>query len=256
MNGAFEIAGIGLAAEQKALDVIANNIANINTPAFKRSDIQFSEMLAQQADPTNPRADLSADPGLAGVSANAVLRLDQPGQIEQTGQTLDLAIDGDGFIELLGPHGQPLLWRGGTLTINADGQLSGANGYALRAEINVPEGASALTIDADGTVSALLAGAQQPTQLGKITLVTPDDPASLDRLDNGLYRAPDDARLAEAMPQQDGMGALVQGALEHSNVEINDEMVQLMIVQRAYGANAEIVQAADQMMGIANGLRR
>jgi len=111
-------------------------------------------------------------------------------------------------------------------------------------------------IDRDGTVSAQLAGDELPSELGQITLVRTDDPTKLQRLDGGLYRAPDDVRLIDVAPGEDGGGTIVQAMTERSNVEITSEMVTLLLVQRAYAASAQVVQAADELMAIANGLRR
>ncbi|MFZ2031061.1 MAG: flagellar hook-basal body protein [Vitreimonas sp.] len=256
MTNAFEIAGVGLAAEQKALDIIANNITNLNTPAFKRADVQFSELVSQVSDVDNVRADFSAEPALAGVSARAALSLNQQGELEHTGRALDLAVNGNGFTELMGPNGQTLLWRGGALAVNGDGQLAASGGLPLKASISVPTAATNLTISANGEVSAQLPDNAGPTILGQIGLVRVDDPSSVERLDGGLYRVADDARLDGATPGEDGVGALVQGSIEHSNVAITDEMVRLMVVQRAFAASAQVVQAADQLMSIANNLRR
>ncbi len=255
MTNAFEIAGVGLAAEQKALDIIANNITNLNTPAFKRADVQFFELVSQVSDVDNVRADLSAEPALAGVSARAALALNQQGDLEHTGQPLDLAISGNGFIELMGPAGQTLLWRGGALAVNSDGQLTAA-GLPLRASISVPTDATNITIAANGDVTAQLPTGAGPTTLGQIALVRVDDTSTVERLDGGLYRVVDDTRLDATAPGENGAGTLVQGSIEQSNVAITDEMVRLMIVQRAFAASAQVVQAADQLMGIANNLRR
>lgn len=255
MNQAFEIGGVGLRTQQQALDIIANNIANLNTPGFKRSNVRFSEVMAQRYDPNNPPAGLDAQPSLAGVAAHAVLDLSGQGEIERTGRQLDLAIDGAGFIELMGPRGQVLLWRGGALAVQADGSLTTADGIPLLATISVPSSATAVEIAADGTVTATdAAGAS--TEFGRIMLARVDDPSRLERLDGGLYIAPDDAQITEFTPGEDGAGLLVQGGIERSNVDITDEMIRLMIVQRAYAANAQIVQAADQLSAIANNLRK
>ena len=256
MNQAFEIAGVGLATEQKALDVIANNIANLNTPAFKRSELRYSEVVTQVRDVSNPAADLTTEPSLSGVRAQTVLTLSEQGELEHTGRALDVAVQGDGFIELMGPHGQSLLWRGGTMHVQDDGTLAVGDGLLLRAMITIPPNTTELSIDPDGAVKSRIAGSDAFTELGRISLVRVDDPAALDRLDGGLYRVPEGETLSEVTPGEDGAGTLVQGAVEHSNVQITDEMVRLLVVQRAYAANAQIVQAADQMMAIANGLRR
>lgn len=255
MNHAFEIAGVGLASQQRALDVIANNIANINTLGFKRSDVRFSELVASIADPSNPSTQLS-QVSLAGVSAQPRLMMSDQGEIERTGRALDIAIEGDGFIEVMGPRGQVLLWRGGSLAIGADGLLSTSDGMALRAAITIPADAEDLVIASDGVVSARLAGADDVIELGALSLVAVDAPEALERLDGGLYRITDEAIVRDLSPGEDGAGAFVQGGVERSNVEITEEMIRLMLVQRAYGANAQVVQAADQLMAIANNLRK
>ena len=257
MNGAFYVGATGLQSQQRALDIIASNIANVNTPAFKRSEVRFSEVLATRDDPDVPRADLAASAlASAGVTVSANAMIDETGRIETTGQTMNLAIDGKGFIELLGPAGQTLLWRGGTLKVGEDGMLGTLDGLPLKAAISVPGDVGAITIGADGVVRAQNADAAAPTELGQIDLVRVEDTSGMTRLDGGLYRMDDASRMTDARPGEDGLGTLVQGGVERSNVEMTTEMVQLMLVQRAYGANAQIVQAADQLMAIANGLRR
>jgi flagellar basal-body rod protein FlgG len=256
MNGAFEIAGVGLVAQQQALDVIANNISNVNTPGFKRSDVQFSELMATAANTADGLAQPDRGQAVAGVAARTVLALSDQGQIEQTGRPMDLAIEGAGFLELMGPGGQSLLWRGGPLSVDSSGLLGAGDGLALRSSITVPDGASDLRIAADGVVSATLPGESTRVELGQISLVEVDSDSALERLDGGFYRPAEGARLKDTTPGQDGAGSLAQGAIERSNVEINNEMVRLMIVQRAYAANAQIVQAADQLAAIANSLRR
>jgi flagellar basal-body rod protein FlgG len=134
--------------------------------------------------------------------------------------------------------------------------LATDGGQALRAAISVPADASALTIASDGTVRATVPNSSDAVELGQITLARLDDATGVEALDGGLYRVSDDTKLVTATPGEDGTGIFAQGSIERSNVSLNDEMVQLMLVQRAYAANAQIVQAADQLMAIANGLRR
>lgn len=254
MNGAFDIAAIGLRAQQNALDILANNIANINTPSFKRSDVHFSEMVARQADSGVAAANLAPPPSLASTHARARMDLNIQGEIVGTGDSSDLAINGQGFIELMGPRGQTYLWRGGALEVSEDGYLSGPGGMALAALITIPEGAFDLTIAADGAVSARIVGQDEPVRLGQIGLVTLNDQGAVERSDGGLYALRDRSAVSDLTPGQDSV--FVQGAIERSNVDLSSEMIQLMIVQRAFAANAQIVQAADQIMAIANTLRR
>lgn len=257
MNGAFYVGAVGLQAQERALDIVSNNIANINTPAFKRSDVRFSTVLATRNDPDVPAANAADLFSAAGVMASAAPSVEEPGDLQSTGKANDLAINGRGFIELMGPGGQTLLWRGGALKVGDDGMLAAADsGLALKAAISVPTDATSFAIAADGTVNAVTSADAAPVEIGKISLVTTDNSSGLTALDGGLYSVSDEGRLREAAAGEDGAGTLVQGSLERSNVEMTGEMVELMLVQRAYAANAQIVQAADQLMSIANGLRR
>lgn len=256
MSDAFYVGAVGLAAQQQALDGIANNIANVNTPAFKRSQLRFADMVAAPAQ-TDAATAVQVPDAASGVMLDSQFMLNEQGELNHTGQSMDLAIDGQGFIELMGPGGQSLLWRGGAMKVNEDGLLATSHGLALRAAITVPTDATAIEIGGDGVVRATVPDSTDPVELGQIQLVKLDDPSSVDRLDGGLYRVREGAApLTDAAPGEDGTGMLVQGAIEQSNVALTDEMVRLMLVQRAYAANAQIVQAADQMMAIANGLRR
>jgi len=257
MSDAFYVGAVGLETQQRALDGIANNIANVNTPAFKRTQLRFSDMIATRSDPDIAAADQTRAPeNTAGVTLDTQFMVNEQGELERTGQPMDLAIDGAGFIELMGPGGQTYLWRGGALKINEDGLLAAGNGLALRAAVTIPSDATAMTIGADGTVRVTVPDNADPVELGQIQLVRLDDPSGIERLDGGMYRVLDGTVLNEAQAGEDGVGQFAQGSIEQSNVALTDEMVRLMLVQRAYAANAQIVQAADQLMGIANGLRR
>jgi flagellar basal-body rod protein FlgG len=257
MNGAFSIGAVGLDAQQKALDTIANNISNINTAGFKRSEVRFTEVLANEGADAPPSPDLaSAGVTSSGVKSELMHLLNEQGSVQSTGNPMDLAINGSGFIELMGPGGETLLWRGGPLKLGDDGKLMTASGLELKANITVPADATGLTIGSDGIVRATTGTGSGPAELGQIMVVKLDDPAIAEPIDGGLYRVPDSARLADAKPGEDGAGTLAQGSVERSTVELNQEMVDLLMVQRAYAANAQVLQAADQFMGLANNLRK
>lgn len=257
MSDAFYVGAVGLQTQQHALDGIANNIANVNTSGFKRTQIRFADVVATRGEPEAVRADAPrAADTLAGVMIDSQFMLNEQGEVERTGQAMDVAIQGRGFIELMGPGGQTMLWRGGSLRINDDGLLATVGGLPLRAAITVPSDATALEIGGDGVVRATVPDSAEPVELGQIQLVSVENGANIDRLDGGLYRLRDGQAPTDAQPGEDGTGLLVQGAIERSNVSLTDEMVRLMLVQRAYAANAQILQAADQMMATANGLRR
>ncbi len=257
MNGAFYIGAVGLRTQQRALDVTAGNISNANTPGFKRSQLRFSDVLATRGDPEIASASL-AERSIteSGVSVETTPSVLISGSIRTTGNAMDVAIDGEGFIELMGPGGQTLLWRGGTLKVGEDGLLTAANGLALKAAITVPDDTARLEIGRDGVVRAWSGDPQTAAEIGQISLVKVSDGGSLEAADGGLYRIVEGARVVDAQPGDDGAGMLVQGGIEESNVELSAEMVDMMMIQRAYAANAQIVQAADQLMAIANGLRK
>lgn len=256
MSGAFHIGAIGLDAQQKALDTIANNISNINTTGFKRTEVRFSEVLASQPADGVVRADFGgSEIASAGVRSDAFYLLQEQGRIDSTGNANDIAINGAGFIELMGPGGQSLLWRGGTLKVGPEGQLMTAAGLELKAGISIPHDAKAVEIGSDGMVRAKT-DSEEMVEIGQINLVRVDDPSAVERMDGGLYRVIEEGKVAEARPGEDGVGLLLQGSVERSTVELNEEMVQMLMVQRAYAANAQVVQAADQFMSLANGLRR
>ncbi|HWA90284.1 MAG TPA: flagellar hook-basal body protein [Rhizomicrobium sp.] len=257
MNGAFYIGALGLDAQQRALDVVANNIANINTVGFKRQTARFGELVATPRDAQDmplPVSDASAD--LSGVALTATPHVWSQGEITVTNQPYDLAISGNGFLELMGPSGHPLLWRGGSLKVNEDGYLAAADGTVLRAMVSVPQGATNLTIAPNGIVSATVDNSATPRQIGRIDIAMVKDADSLVDDGAGYYEASDPSLLYTAEPGQEGAGLLMQGAQEAGNVQLTTEMVTLMMLQRAYAADAQVVQAGDQLMSIANDLRR
>jgi flagellar basal-body rod protein FlgG len=257
MNGAFYIGALGLDAQQKALDVVANNIANINTTGFKRQVVRFTELVGPVRDSADlPVAQIDDSANVSGVAVSATPRVWSQGDLNVTGQPLDIAIRGDGFIELLGSSGRTLLWRGGTLEINPDGYLAAADGTPLRTMISVPQGAANLSIASDGTVSATVDGASEPRQLGRIDLTMAKDINALADDGGGYFEAADPATTYTVRPGEEGGGLFVQGTLEGGNVQLSSEMITLLLLQRAFAADAQVVQAGDQLMSIANELRR
>lgn len=257
MNGAFYIGAVGLEAQQRALEVVADNIANINTVGFKRTTVRFSELVAATRDAADlPVATSDKADQMAGVTVDATPRVWSDGELKPTGNPLDLAIKGPGFLELLGPSGHSLLWRGGTLKVNADGFLAAADGTPLRAMISVPRDASALSIAADGKISAIVGGKTDAEELGQLDLVMVHSPDKLTDAGSGYYEATDPADVFALEPGNETSSTFVQGVQEASNVELTEEMTSLLVLQRAFAANAQVVQAGDQLMSIVNGLRR
>lgn len=256
MNGAFYIGAVGLDVQQRALEVVANNVANINTVAFKRSAVRFSEIAAPVRDGGGLATPATGPDSFQGVALDGVPMVWTQGALQHTGQQFDVAINGDGFIELTGPSGHSVLWRGGSLKINSEGLLAAADGTPLRGMIAVPQGAGTLTIGSDGKVSAMSDGDTVARQIGQIDLVTVKSPEALADVGNGYYELDDESQLATVSPGEGGSGVLVQGSLEASNSQLADEMANVLLAQRAFGANAQVVQAGDQLMSIVNQLRR
>lgn len=246
MNGVFYIGATGLQAQQRALDVVAHNISNLNTPTFKRSQAAFAQLVGP-ADPS-----VSAGEALGGVTALRAQTVMTQGDLRQTGDPTHLAIDGEGFVELLGAGGRTYLWRGGVLGVDEEGRLTGG-GLPLKSQVSVPIEASHVEIGADGVVRAAIGDVRE--EIGKLELVRVKDVHALKTADGGLFELADEADAFVVEPGEEG-GRFVQRALESSNVELASEMISLLLMQRAFAASAQIVQAGDQLMGIVNGLKR
>ncbi len=257
MHDAFLIAATGLHAQQQQIESISNNLANLTTPAYKRSRVTFGD-LVQPARPhgADPLPGVSTPQG-AGVALVQHQRVFEAGELRRTAEPLDLAIQGDGFLEVALPDGARGFVRGGTLKVNADGLLATAAGWALKPGIGIPEEAQALIVSTTGRVQVQMSHQARPVEVGQLELVRFTQPGGLAALAGNLYRAteasgePIGGRAGEA-----GLGTLVQGALEGSNVKLSDELVQLMVAQRAYEASIRVIQVADEMQGLVNGLRR
>jgi flagellar basal-body rod protein FlgG len=250
MNNAFYIGAAALRTYQAANEGTANNVANINTNQYKRVSVSFAELVSPAADGD------AAQAAAAGVSVRAQDRVFTAGEVRSTDNPLDVAVIGSGLFEVAGPGGQPLLWRGGTLRINADGYIAAPNGMPLKPLIQVPQDAQRLEITADGLVRARLDGQALPVEIGQLELVMPSDTRALKVSGDGLFRLGDDADLVRGHPGESGLGVLQPGAIESSNVKLSDELVNLMLQQRAFAANARVVQFGDELMGLVTGLKR
>jgi flagellar basal-body rod protein FlgG len=257
MNGVLFIGATGLRAQQAAVDVLANNIANINTPAFKRGGVAFSELVSQGGGTNGIGAPAAGAESGLGVAALASARSFSQGDVRKTDNSMDIAIRGNGFIELMAPGGQTLLWRGSSLKVNPDGFLAANNGMALKASISVPNDASRLEISPSGVVTAWIAGDSRAQTVGQIDLVGVADTRALIAVGEGTYRIDDPlADTVRGTPGESNLGLIAQGFAEGSNVSLTDEMVAMMLMQRAYAANARVIQLGDEMMGLVNQLRR
>ena len=259
---ALSIAASGMQAQQLNVDVISHNIANMNTTAYKRQRAEFQDMLYQNME--RPGATSSASGAIlplgiqlgVGVRADAVGRITEQGGISATQNPYDLAINGRGFLQVTLPSGQTAYTRAGNLAVNADGQIVTADGYALEPSITVPQEATAIQISRDGIVEVTLAGQTDPQQLGQIEIASFINPAGLEGIGDNLYlETPASGSPNTATPGSPGLGTLMQGYLELSNVNAVEEISALIVAQRAYEMNARVITAADEMLQATTQLR-
>lgn len=264
MRGLWTAAS-GMNAQQTNLDVIANNLANVNTNGFKKGRAEFQDLMYQtMRDAGSTTGDDAKVPsgiqlGL-GVRTAAVHKIFTTGDFKQTGNSYDVAIEGDGFFVVNMPNGEKAYTRDGAFKIDnqgGQGRLVTADGYSLEPQIDIPSDADSITVGPDGTVSIKRAGQVTPEDTGKIQLARFVNPAGLSNIGHNLYVE----TVASGTPTigdagTDGTGQLAQNTLEMSNVSVVDEMVSMIVAQRAYETNSKAIQAADDMLQMANQLRR
>ncbi|MCU0315173.1 MAG: flagellar basal-body rod protein FlgG [Fimbriimonadaceae bacterium] len=262
MMRALNTAGTGMVAQQMNLDVIANNLANVNTTAFKSQRAEFQDLMyntfraSGAASGGEARLPQSAQIGL-GARFSASSSSFAPGSLTATGSPTDIAINGDGFLQIQLPSGETAYTRDGALKVDANGQVVTSDGYHLIPQITVPVGARALTIASGGEVTAVLPGNNDPTELGQITLVMFTNPAGLTRMGQNLFSAGGaSGQPSTVTPGTSGAGILQQSFIEGSNVQVVEEMVRMITAQRAYEINSKAIQTSDDMLSILNSLKR
>jgi len=255
-------AATGMTAQQMNIDVIANNLANVNTVGFKASRVDFQDLVYQTirepgaAATESTQLPTGVQVGLGSRYA-AIQRLYTPGELRQTGNNLDLAVEGDGFLQVMLPDGRTAYTRDGALKLDGQGRLVNSDGHPLQPEITIPADATHVSIGSDGTVSVTIAGQSQPQQLGQITLAKFLNPAGLSSIGrNLLLPTAASGDPVVATPGTEGIGAIGQGIIEMSNVNIIEEMVSMIVAQRAYEVNSKSIQVADEMLAMANNLHR
>jgi len=262
MNPALRAAATGMVAQQQRVEVIANNLANVNTTGFKRSRARFEDLLYQRIQ--GPAA-LGGEGAQAlesiqvgrGTRLAAVQRIDSQGTIEQTNRPLDVAIEGAGFFQVALPDGRMGYTRDGSFTISDSGMLVTHGGYALQPEITIPTEATDVAISRTGIVTVQLANSPQPAEVGRLELVRFPNAPGLESLGENLFVETVASGTPQiGFPQEDGFGRLIQGSLETSNVEVVQEMVEMIAALRAYEVNSKAVQAGEDMSQMANGLLR
>lgn len=259
MIDALYIGATGMQAQQLNVDTIANNLVNVNTSGFKRSRVSFQDMLYRETARANGLPGSSDNTRLmgAGVGITGVGKVFTLGDVKKTDNPLDVAIRGDGFLEVAMPDGTFAYTRSGPLKVNQDGLLASADGYPLRPSLQIPSDVREIQITADGHVLAKVGDKQDTVEVGQVELANFANPGGLAPLGSNLYRPTEQSGdVNYGKPGEDGLGSLAQGFAEASNVKLVDEMVNLMIAQRAYEVSAKVVQASDELMGISNNLRR
>jgi flagellar basal-body rod protein FlgG len=261
MFRSLHIAATGMAAQEAQLDAISNNLANVNTVGFKKVRADFQDLLYEtlRAPGSATTATTFSPTGLqvgSGTRMVATSRLHSQGTLQQTGNPLDIAIEGNGFFSIQQSDGTIAYTRAGNFKTDAQGRIVNSEGLPLDPPITIPPDTTGISIGADGTVSASTKTAPQPIQLGQIQIANFVNPAGLNSAGHNLYIATS----ASGEPQLgvggvDGRGTLLQGTTEHANVEVVEEMIGLIAAQRNYEINSKVVSAADEMLRNATQMR-
>jgi flagellar basal-body rod protein FlgG len=262
MIKALRTAATGMAAQQMNVDNIANNLANVSTTGFKRTKLEFQDVLYQNyrmagaATGVGSRVPTGLSIGY-GTRPAATIRQHTTGDLQNTGNPFDMAITGEGFFQVQLLDGTTAYTRDGSFKLSADGQLVTSDGYFLQPEITIPEDATSVAIGTDGTIEVLQYGQTEPTQVGQIELARFMNPAGLSAIGhNLLVQTSASGDPITDIPGQNALGTIDQGYLEGSNVSVVDEMVNMIVAQRAYEISSKAIQTADDMSGIAVNLKR
>ncbi len=254
MINSLWISKTGMEAQQMQLDVISNNLANVSTNGFKRANAVFEDLMYQNLRQVgaNSTEQSQLPTGLQvglGVRTVATSRSFAQGSLQQTSNKLDVAVQGNGFFQISMPDGTTNYTRDGSFQVDATGQLVTATGLPVAPGVTVPANATSIAIGGDGTVTAQVPGTPTPQGIGTITLVSFINPAGLDPKGQNLYaESPASGQPNEGAPGTNGLGALMQGFVETSNVNVVQELVTMIQTQRAYEMNSKAIQTSDQML--------
>ncbi|HEY8241411.1 MAG TPA: flagellar basal-body rod protein FlgG [Kiritimatiellia bacterium] len=260
---ALAISATGMNAQQTNMEVIANNIANINTTGFKRARAEFTDLLYQAervlGAPTRGGQDAAPEGAYVGLGTRtaAIRNLHQQGALTQTSNKLDLALNGRGWFQVTGANGEIFYTRAGAFNKNANGNLVTLDGYNVQPTITLPPDARDIVVNESGEVFAITDTTGTPTQIGQLSLATFVNDTGLEPMGGNLYRETAASGAATAGVAGDpGFGSIHQGYLEHSNVDPVKEITELISAQRAYEMNSKVIQAVDEMFGtVSNGIR-
>lgn len=262
MIRALWTAGTGMNVHQANLDVIANNIANVNTNGYKKSRADFQDLMYQtlRLQGVKGEGGNQIPTGIQighGAMLAAVQKIFLQGDYQQTGNELDLAIEGNGFLQVILPSGDKAYTRAGALKRDSDGKVVTSDGYSIEPSITIPANTVNLSIETDGTVSAQIQGQSASQQIGNLELATFSNLAGLKAIGKNLFVETDASGTPiVGRPGESGLGTVLQGYIEMSNVNVMQEMVNLIIGQRAYEVNTKAIQAADEMLQMASSIRR
>ena len=261
MLKALNTAATGMAAQQTNMDVIANNLANVSSNGFKRSRAEFEDLMYQtQKEPgaatgLNAVSPTGVQTGL-GVRTASVQKDFEIGSVKATKNPLDLSIGGTGFFAVQTTDGQIAYTRDGSFKKDPNGKIVDRNGNSLQPEITIPANAAGIEISSNGQVQVILGNSTTPQNVGQIQVINFVNPAGLKSMGKNLFMPSQASGVAQqGIPGQNGLGAISQGELETSNVNIVDEMVNMITAQRAYETNSKVIQASDQMLQYMNNLR-
>jgi len=254
MMGALWVSKTGLGAQDTQLSTIANNLANVSTVGFKRDRVTFEDLLyqirrqpgAQSTETTQLPSGLQLGTGVRVVGTQKEFT---EGTLQVTDNTLDVAVNGRGFFQVLQPDGTIAYTRNGQFQLNRDGEIVNADGLQIQPTVTVPDGVQSLTIGSDGVVSVVLPGQAESQQIGSLTLTDFINPAGLQAIGGNLFlETSASGAPIEGTPGLDGLGTIKQGNLENSNVEVVGELVNMITTQRAYEMNAKVISTSDQML--------
>jgi len=262
MIRALWTAGTGMNAQQINLDIVANNIANVNTTGFKRSRASFQDLLYQtlRLQGAEIQGGYQVPTGIQighGTMLAAVQKIFSSGNFQKTENELDLAIEGNGFFQIILPTGETAYTRDGSFKMDANGKVVTSDGYPLQPSITVPQKTLNVSVEGDGSVSARVQGQSSLQKIGELELATFLNPSGLQAMGKNLFIETDaSGSPVTGKSGENGIGTVLQGYLEMSNVNILEEMINMIIGQRAYEVNSKAIQSADEMLQMANNVRR
>lgn len=254
MLDSLSIAASGMDGQQRVLDTISNNLANINTTSYKKSKVDFANLVYTSDTPSPLMNNVNSQRKVGGLDVVSISQDFSVGDIKQTGRPLDLAINGDGFFELSSETGDRVFTRNGRFSLNSDGYIVDSTGLYLGDMIRIPSDATSIKIDPNGDVSALMQGDTEFTSVGSLELAYFTNTSGLEAQGAGHYKHTDQSGDPQYLSMSEEEAAVAQGYLEISNVSMIEELTSMMLAQQAYGLNSRVVQVSDEIMGMINNL--